>query len=77
MAKTYREAKTSEGKMTNVKCGWCGEFFPMNTDHEKNGYSTHICPHCYRVVRSSRKEKVENPINRKHVHFDLREGDVV
>ncbi len=64
--------------MTKVICGWCSESFNMKTSKGKHGYGTNKCPHCSRVVRSSRKELVEgvNAVKR-FIHSDLKEGDVV
>lgn len=67
--------------MTNIKviCGWCRKEF--ETDNAKNprtgSYGTKICPHCGREVSSSKKEMTGNLVGKKHVHFPLKQGDVV
>lgn len=63
--------------MTSVVCGWCQEGFDMKTVRGKWGYGTQICPNCARMVRSSRKEPTDKTSNRKHIHLDLRKGDIV
>ncbi len=66
-------SQTSKG----VTCGWCLKGFNIPTDRGEYGWGQQRCPHCARFVRSSRKEAVEEFSSRKHVHFDLRNGDVV
>ena len=67
--------------MTYIKviCGWCHKEF--ETDNTRNpkikSYGKKICPHCGRSVNASRKEPTDNSVGRKHVHFPLKEGDVV
>ena len=64
--------------MTRVRCGWCGKEFSMDVVKEKHGYGTRNCPYCGRLVRSSKKEQVEGvTARRKHIHMDLKPGDVV
>jgi len=63
----------------NVICGWCKKRFV--TDNARNprtkSYGTKICPHCGKGVRSSRIEPTDNVVGKKHVHFPLKQGDVV
>jgi len=61
-----------------VRCGWCQGTFEMETERDKHGYGTHGCLICGRIVRSSRKEVIEGIFPKgKHIHSELREGDIV
>lgn len=60
-----------------VKCGWCKKKFETDNQRGKWGYRYKACPHCGRTVMSSKKELTERVIGRKHIHLNLKEGDVV
>jgi len=64
--------------MVMVKCGWCSEEFDANVKKAKTGERVPLkCPHCTRIVSSSIKESTGKIVGRKHVHRDLKAGDVV
>ena len=63
--------------MTKVICGWCKKEFEAVVVKTDYGYSTLVCPNCARIVNSSIKESTGELVGRKHVHRDLKEGDIV
>ncbi len=63
--------------MVIVKCGWCRENFEVLGTRGKHGYKVLTCSNCGRTVNSSIKEPIENIVGRKHIHRDLKDGDVV
>lgn len=60
-----------------VKCGWCQKDFPTESSEGKHGYGTKRCPHCGTIVNSSKIEYTGNLVGLKHIHSDLKTGDVV
>jgi uncharacterized CHY-type Zn-finger protein len=60
-----------------VKCGWCRKDFETNVTIRKRGYEVKVCPYCARTVNSSRKEPTGSLVGRKHIHSDLKDGDIV
>jgi len=64
--------------MVKVKCGWCLEEFYAVVTKANTGERNHLkCPHCLRTVNSSIKESTENMVGRKHIHRELKTGDIV
>ena len=65
--------------MTKVKvqCGWCREWMRVENSSSKYGYKCLTCDHCGRIVNSSKKESTGNIVGRKHIHRDLKYGDIV
>ena len=64
-------------KTARVICGWCRKEFNAIKNPGKFGYGVNVCPHCARTVSASIKEPTGNIIGRKHIHRDLKDGDVV
>lgn len=69
--------------MVLVICGWCRKEFDAIVTHSKHsgkgnsGRSILQCLNCGRVVNSSIKESTGNIVGRKHIHRELKYGDVV
>ena len=64
--------------MTLINCGGCKRNFDMETVSGKYSYGIHHCPNCGGMVRSSRKELIENKNTGKlNIHSDLKKGDFI
>lgn len=64
--------------MKQVICGWCYKpFMADQTKDRLDEYRILRCAHCGRQVNSSIKESTGNIVGRKHIHRDLKDGDVV
>ena len=63
--------------MITVVCGWCRESFETNKTKGEYGYGKLRCPHCGRIVNSSKKESTGKIVGRQHIHRDLRDNDIV
>lgn len=64
-------------KPVKVQCGWCRKYFIIKDLKGKHGYETLVCCFCGRTVNSSIKESTGKSVGRKHVHRDLKDGDIV
>jgi len=69
--------------MTKLYCGWCGNGFEARITRSKASgtkssadRSKLFCPHCRKLLPSSKKESTGNIIGRKHIHTDYKDGDV-
>ncbi len=67
--------------MVKVKCGWgdCLKEYEFSVTVLKGGgilRSQNPCPHCGRLNKSSHRDSVEHSA-RKHMHRELKDGDVV
>lgn len=66
--------------MVKVICGWCKEEFDAMVYRGKDGTGDRnplFCPNCGNTVNSSIKEPTGEVVGRKHIHRELRKGNVV
>lgn len=63
--------------MTNLICGACSKKFDRKIIMGKEDRSLLICPHCTRLLPSSKKEKNGEFVGRQHIHTEWKDGDVV
>ena len=67
-----------QDKQKTLICGWCDETFYATINKSKSGEREILsCPHCARILPSSKKESTGNLSGRKHIHTEWRNGDVV
>ncbi len=63
---------------TLLICGWCKNEFKTkifkNEDEERTLLQ---CPHCGRLLPSSKKILTGNLVGAKHIHIEWKDGDVV
>ena len=61
-------------------CGWCKKNFEITISKGKgDDRNVVVCPHCFRILPSSKKELVENShgVGRLHIHEEYKNGDIV
>jgi uncharacterized protein YbaR (Trm112 family) len=58
-------------------CGWCRKEFEANiTKNDDGERSLLICPHCGRLLPSSKKKLTGNLVGSKHIHEDYKGGNI-
>lgn len=64
--------------MTKLICGWCNKGFEAIISIDKhNDRNLLNCPHCGRLLPSSKRESTGELSGRKHFHREWKDGDIV